>query len=213
MTLHARIIEELAGVAPGSALDKTLSNRSEAFAQAQKSYEALLHPDDPGAVSLWERRAVAAFTAALFSEPKTAAHYRALLEVSDPSSGRLSHLVLWEAHAASRPGPYGRYPEGPLSSEDLDGPVYRVRAELREDLGDKLSSALEHAHLLALHPRDASPSDLQRLLDAGWSTAGIVTLSQLVAFLAFQTRVVAGLNAVAAAHAETETQAIEWNSV
>jgi CMD domain protein len=213
MTLHARIIEDLAGVAPGSGLDKTLSNRAEAFAQAQESYEVLLHPDDPGAVSLWERRAVAAFTAALFGEPPTAGHYRALLEASDPSSGRLSHLVLSEAQAASRPGPYGRYPAGPLSAEDLDGPVYRVRTELREELGDRLATALEHAHLLALHPRDASPSDLQRLLDAGWPTAGIVTLSQLVAFLAFQTRVVAGLTGVVAARAETETQSIEWSAV
>jgi uncharacterized protein YciW len=31
------------------------------------------------------------------------------------------------------------------------------------------------------------------LLDAGWSNAGIVTLSQLVAFLAFQIRAAAGL--------------------
>lgn len=103
MTLHTRIIKDLAGVAPGSALDQTLSNRSEAFAQAQKSYDVLLHPDDPGAVSLWERRAVAAFTAALFGEPAMAAHYRALLGASDPSAGRLSHLVLSEAQAASRP--------------------------------------------------------------------------------------------------------------
>ena len=33
----------------------------------------------------------------------------------------------------------------------------------------------------------------QALLDAGWSVADIVTLSQLVSFLAFQLRVVAGL--------------------
>lgn len=34
---------------------------------------------------------------------------------------------------------------------------------------------------------------LQALLDAGWSTTEIVTLSQLVAFLSFQIRVVVGL--------------------
>ncbi len=42
---------------------------------------------------------------------------------------------------------------------------------------------------------------LQRLLDAGWSTTDIVTLSQLVAFLSFQIRVVAGLHALAGASA------------
>ena len=43
-------------------------------------------------------------------------------------------------------------------------------------------------------------NDVQRLLDAGWSTTGIVTLSQIVAFLSFQIRVVAGLRALAAAN-------------
>ncbi|MCA3444680.1 MAG: CMD domain protein [Rhodobacter sp.] len=202
MTHHTpRIIDQLAGIDPGSALAATLSNRKEAFANAQESYERLLHPADPGAVSLWERRAVAGFVAAIFGEPETAAHYRALLDKSDPTNGRLAHVVLWEAHDAARPGPYGRFPEGPLTVEDMDGPVYRARPEIREDLGDRLAVALEHAHLLALHPRDASPEDLQWLLDAGWTSAGIVTLSQLVAFLSFQTRVVAGLRAVAAARA------------
>ncbi|MCY1551814.1 CMD domain protein [compost metagenome] len=54
-----------------------------------------------------------------------------------------------------------------------------------------------HAHLLVFHPRDASPAALQALLDAGWRTTEIVTLSQLVAFLAFQIRVVIGLRALA----------------
>jgi uncharacterized protein YciW len=44
----------------------------------------------------------------------------------------------------------------------------------------------------------ALPTALQALLDAGWSTTGIVTLSQIVAFLFFQIRVVAGLGALAA---------------
>jgi uncharacterized protein YciW len=57
--------------------------------------------------------------------------------------------------------------------------------------------------LLVFRPRDASPAALQSLLDAGWSTTGIVTLSQLVAFLSFQIRVVAGLRALAAAPAKS----------
>ena len=65
--------------------------------------------------------------------------------------------------------------------------------------GGRLSAALEHAHLLVFRPRDASPAALQSLLDAGWSTTDIVTLSQLVAFLAFRIRVIVGLRALAAA--------------
>jgi uncharacterized protein YciW len=52
--------------------------------------------------------------------------------------------------------------------------------------------------MLVLHPRDAAPPSLQILLDAGWSTTDIVTLSQLVSFLSFQIRVVAGLKAMIA---------------
>jgi uncharacterized protein YciW len=61
---------------------------------------------------------------------------------------------------------------------------------------------LQHAHAPVFHPRDAGAADLQKLLDAGWSTTGIVTLSQLVAFLSFQIRVVAGLRALGATRAE-----------
>jgi uncharacterized protein YciW len=42
-----------------------------------------------------------------------------------------------------------------------------------------------------------APPALRALLDAGWSTTDIVTLSQLVAFLSFQIRVAAGLRALA----------------
>ena len=56
-----------------------------------------------------------------------------------------------------------------------------------------LSAALEHAHLLVYRTREASGPALDQLVDAGWSIDGIVTLSQLVAFLAFQQRVAAGL--------------------
>jgi uncharacterized protein YciW len=51
--------------------------------------------------------------------------------------------------------------------------------------------------MLVFHPRDADAASLQSLLDAGWSNTGIVTLSQLVAFLAFQIRTAAGLRTLA----------------
>ena len=51
--------------------------------------------------------------------------------------------------------------------------------------------------MLVFHPRDASAPSLQALLDAGWSTTDVVTISQLVSFLAYQIRVVAGLSTLA----------------
>jgi uncharacterized protein YciW len=51
--------------------------------------------------------------------------------------------------------------------------------------------------MLVFHPRDGTPAALQALLDAGWSTTDIVTLSQIIAFLSFQIRVVTGLRILA----------------
>ena len=51
--------------------------------------------------------------------------------------------------------------------------------------------------MLVFHPRDATSDALKSLLDAGWSTTDVVTLSQIVAFLSFQIRVVVGLRTLA----------------
>ena len=67
----------------------------------------------------------------------------------------------------------------------------------RKALGARLASAFEHTHMLVFHPRDASAPSLQSLLDAGWSTTDVVTVSQLVSFLAYQIRVVSGLSTLA----------------
>ena len=79
------------------------------------------------------------------------------------------------------------------------GPSYHVGPEARRILGARLAAAFDHAHLLVFHPRDAAPARLQALLDAGWSTTDIVTLSQIIAFLSFQIRVAAGLRVLATA--------------
>ena len=96
-------------------------------------------------------------------------------------------------------GPYGAYPAGPLSREDTKGLAYRVSDDAKRTLGARLTAALEHVHMLVFHLRDSNSTALQALLDAGWSTDDIVTLSQLVSFLSFQIRTVGGLRALAAA--------------
>jgi hypothetical protein len=45
----------------------------------------------------------------------------------------------------------------------------------------------------------AGVKSLQALLNAGWSTTDIMTLSQIIAFLSFQIRVAAGLRVLATA--------------
>lgn len=200
MTHHdLTLIDRLSGIVADSPIDRAFRARPAARENAEASYRLLLHPETPGAVSLVERRAVAAFVAILTGEEQTRAHFLALLRQTDAEGARLAPLIEAEAEGAARPGPYGRFPPGPLSGDDLDGPTYRLDPALRPAFGARLSAALEHAHLLTLHPRDASADALQALLAAGWTTTGVVTLSQLVAFLGFQIRVVTGLRSYVAA--------------
>jgi CMD domain protein len=192
----ADVIDLLAGIEPGSRLDGIRAQRPAARENAQKSWLALFEPEIPGTVTALERRAIAAFVAALHREPAPAGFYADALVGQD---GSIAAAVAAEAERGATTGPYGHYPAGPLSVEDVAGPVHQVADESRRVLGPRLAAALEHTHLLVFRPRDASAAALQALLDAGWSTTDIVTLSQLVAFLSFQIRVVAGLRALAAA--------------
>ncbi|PDT49119.1 MULTISPECIES: CMD domain protein [Sinorhizobium] len=192
------VIDLLAGVQPGSALDLIRAQRPHTREQAQKSYLALFQPEESGDVSLQERHAVASFVAGLHRQPDVFDLYATPLE--DQAGGAwLIEAVKAEIGAAHATGPYGHYPPGPLTAEDQTGPTYRASEASRETLGPRLGAALEHAHLLIFHPRDASPKALQALLDAGWTTTGIVTMSQIVSFVAFQVRVIVGLAALAAA--------------
>jgi CMD domain protein len=185
------VIDILVGIAPGSKMDGVRANRSEARKHAQASYTALFEPREWGGVTADERFAVAAFVAGLHGEPQTSEFYRSRL------SPALRAAVAEEIATAGTRGPYGSYPPGPLSAEDTPGPTWRVRPPGCRDLGARLTAAFEHTHMLVFHPRDANAGSLQALIDAGWSTADIVTLSQLVAFLAYQIRVVAGLRVLA----------------
>ena len=189
------VIDELAGLARGTYLDTIRDHRPAARENAQKSYEALFAPADPAGVTLAERFAVALFVAGLHRDERITAFYRDGLV---RYGAELVAAVEDEVRRGETSGPYGRYPVGPLSVEDDPGIVHRVVDANRYLLGTRLAAAFEHAHLLVFRPRDASPAALQALLDAGWTTADIVTLSQLVAFLSFQVRVVVGLRALAA---------------
>ena len=192
------VIDTLVGIEPGSALDAIRNRRPQARDQAQASYRALFAPERAGGVAATERFAVAAFVAGLHGERETASFYAARLAESG-ASAELRGAIDAAVAAAEGQGPYGSFPPGPLSREDAPGPTHRVAAETRRALGRRLGAAFDHMHLLVFHPRDSAPAALQVLLDAGWSTTDIVTLSQIAAFLSFQIRVVAGLRVLAGA--------------
>ena len=192
----ADVIDALVGITRGSPLDAIRARRPEARAHAQATYRALFAPEAPGNVTAQERFAIGAFVAGLHDASAIAGAYAARLAASGASAALKDAIDAAIAEARTQ-GPYGSYPAGPLSREDTAGPTYRVGAVTRRTLGPRLAAALEHVHMLVFHPRDAAPAALQALLDAGWSTTDIVTLSQIVAFLSFQIRVVIGLRTLA----------------
>lgn len=185
------VIDRLAAVRPGGSVDALRRHRPATRNNAQASYDALFTDPDETHATLAERAAVAQFVAILHDDEVAAAHYGALTRVAGGDA--LAEGIADVAAGVRTTGPYGEYPAaGPLAAEGVVGLRLTLDAS-RERLGDRLTAALEHAHLLVFRPRESSVAALAALADAGWSTDGIVTLSQLVSFLAFQLRVAAGL--------------------
>ena len=61
---------------------------------------------------------------------------------------------------------------------------------------DALAAAIRHTDLLTTQPAAATRSDLEALKAAGYTPAGIVSLSQTIAFVSYQLRLIAGLRAL-----------------
>lgn len=189
------VVDDLAGIRPGSHLDTLRRHRAVARDQTQRAHDLLFGPAAGGRISRADRLSVAVFVAALHGADTVTLHYARLLDHVAPD--RIEPLLAEARRAAGR-GPWGHYREPDLAGESTGGTSYRPGPAARERLGDRLAAALAHAHLLVLHPRDARPGALAALVEAGWSRAGIVTLSQAVGFLCYQIRLVHGLQRLAA---------------
>ena len=70
------VIDQLAGIAPGSRLAQVRAQRPDVKRYAQSSYDALLEPDDPAGVSRREREMVALRVALLTPSPVVADRHR-----------------------------------------------------------------------------------------------------------------------------------------
>ncbi|MBV9861077.1 MAG: CMD domain protein [Alphaproteobacteria bacterium] len=191
------VLDTLAGIAPGSPLDLLRRRKPVTRENAQASFLALFAPADPGGVSVLERAAVAAFVAGIHDDPAARDFYGAMLSAAG-APAPLGAAIVREVAGAAGSGPYGSFPAGPLSREDAPGRLFSVAPGSRAILGDRIAAALDHAHMLVFHPRDATPAALRKLEAAGWSATDIVTLSQLVSFLCFQLRAACGLRALGA---------------
>lgn len=170
----ADIINLLAGVEGDVA--KLRERRPEAQDNAQASFAALLEPTEPGTFSYVERYAIATFVAGIYQATSAVAFYSDLLA---EESEELAEEVARAVERGITTGPY------------IDGGFALF------DGSPRLAAALDFAHLLAFHPKDASPAAIGHLQAAGWSNDDIVTLAQLVSFLSFQLRVAHGLSVLA----------------
>ena len=202
MTDHAPtsadIFDKLAHISGGTHLDALRRERPQTRDNVQASYLALFEASDSTSVTFDERLAVAAFVSLLHEDEPSSDHYTGLLRAQSAGEA-LANAIRSIAERARATGPYGAYPAGPLSIEDLTGPELALDPAERETLGKRLAAALIHAHRLVFHPRDAQAQHLAALQAAGWSTAEIVTLSQIIAYLAFQIRAAHGLRVLGAA--------------
>lgn len=179
------IINELSGIDTG--LIALRERRADAVANAQTSFEALLEPENPGDFSYAERYAVAAFVTGISQSGEAAKFYLDLL--ADESDDALVAAVREAIAAGTVTGPFH---QGEFTIFDPSSA-----------LGARLAAALDFAHLLSFHPKDADPSAVGHLDAAGWSADDIVSLAQLISFLAFQQRVVHGLRVLAGNSAST----------
>jgi uncharacterized protein YciW len=79
--------------------------------------------------------------------------------------------------------------------------VAHYQARLDELGGERpvrLGAILEHVTVVAGSPGSATPTGLKRLAGVGLSPRDIVAVTQIVAFVSYQARVVAGLRALGA---------------
>jgi CMD domain protein len=128
------------------------------------------------------------------------ASYRELLEPSDPAGVSLVERALVALRVASLGGSEALAAQQRKRLQQLGaGPelvaAAQVSAESMAPSG-RLGAILAHVDLLSLRPGDATRADIEALSAEGLSPRDIVTLSQLIAFLHFEVRVLAGLRAL-----------------
>ena len=190
------VIDALVGITPGSPLDAIRARRPEARDSRAGDLPRAVRAGVPGGVTAAERFAVGGSSPACMATRRSR---RSTPSASPRAGPRRRQEAVDAAIAAARPRPLWPLPRRAAEPRRHRRPELSRGARNPSDLGPRLAAAFEHAHLLVFHPRDAAPAALQALLDAGWSTTDIVTLSQIVAFLSFQIRVVAGLRVLAGA--------------
>ncbi len=160
----ADVVDNVAGLAAGSATHALRHQREKVAAATQGSYDALFDPALPG-LPLTERLLVALYAARLTPAPELVAHYSAR-----------------------------------LAQAGADAALVTVAGQGNPDsLADpRLRAMLAFTRTLIENPVAGDEAALKALPAAGLATPEVVTLAQLIAFLSYQVRLVAGLKALKA---------------
>ncbi len=166
------LIDHFAALRPGGATHLLRHQRDKVALATQASYDGLFDAALPG-LSLRERLQVGLFACCLSNAEGLATHYRSRLqELSTDEIDDKGTQALIESGA---------------------------RAELASLSDLRLRAMLSFTRTLILSPVEGDRRALLALPAAGISTSAVVTLAQLIAFLSYQIRLVAGLAALQAA--------------
>jgi CMD domain protein len=156
------VIDELAGITPGSRLAALRRQRPDVVRHLQGSDEAIFTPRDAGGLGRAERAAAALRIAILLGDEVLQDHYAARLAELDASD-----TLRRTAEA------------GPPAVTD-----------------PRWAAILAHVDRVTSDPSSARKQHLDELAAMGLTPHAIVSLSQLIAFVNFQARVLAGLRAL-----------------
>jgi CMD domain protein len=173
-------VAALAGLAPDGPVAALRAFRAEATRYTQGSHDALFS-NDVADLTLRERLHAAWYAALLSRCERTAQAYRERLLAlgAETEAGADATSAALDAIARHR-----------------TGPATTVETVVKTD--QRLAAILVHTEALVLHPAETGRTHLATLQAAGLTTTAIVALSQLVAFVTYQGRVVAALRALEA---------------
>ncbi len=167
----ADLVAQLAGLSPEDSVAALRAARADATRYTQGSHDALFSADVLD-LTLTERLYAAWYAAWLTPSVPAAQAYRArLLAVDDDAAASAALLDKIEARGINA----------------IEAPI-----------NPRLATILAHTHALITQPVATGKPELTPLQAAGLSTRAIVALAQLVAFVSYQVRVVAALQALKA---------------
>jgi uncharacterized protein YciW len=174
MTNTPDAIDAAVALAPGDSTWALRRQREKVVAATQGSYDAMFSPAVEG-LSVHERLLVALHACRVSGAGGLAAHYRERLAAEGA--------------------------EGAEGADGADGTV-AAAVDAGQPVADaRLQAVLAFTGKLIERPIEGDKAAVQSLAASGLSTPAIVAMSQLIAFLSYQIRLAAGLQALAAAEA------------